>query len=89
MPKLKEVRDEIDKIDEEILILLNKRMKIVKNIGILKQNENIHVPQREKDILNNLFLKNNGILKNEDIENIYKNIFEISKKIEFICENNA
>lgn len=89
MQKLKKLRDEIDKIDEEILILLNKRMQIVKNIGILKQNENIHVPQREKDILNNLFLKNNGILKNEDIENIYKNIFEISKKIEFICENNA
>lgn len=82
MQELKDIRDEIDKIDDEILKLLNKRMEYVKNIGFIKQNENIYVPKREKDILDNLFLKNKGPLEDCDIEKIYQNIFEISKKIE-------
>ncbi|MCL5021813.1 MAG: chorismate mutase, partial [Nitrospirae bacterium] len=45
---LKKLRDRIDRIDEEILVLLNKRAKIVVDVARLKRKENasFYSPQR-------------------------------------------
>ena len=85
--ELKRLRDEIDKIDNEILILLNKRMEIVKKVGELKNNTNapIYRPEREREIierLTNLSKKQNGILKKDEIEAIFLEIFAISRALE-------
>ena len=47
---LKKLREEIDKIDDEILDLLDKRMSIVKEVGELKLKSNVAIyhPKREK-----------------------------------------
>ena len=85
--KLKELRNEIDKIDNEILSLLNKRMEIVKKVGELKNNVNapIYRPEREKEIIDRLtkLSKNqNGILGRDEIEAIFLEIFAISRSLE-------
>ena len=38
--KLENLRKQIDEIDESIIILLDKRMKIVKIVGLLKKERN-------------------------------------------------
>jgi chorismate mutase/prephenate dehydratase len=85
--ELKNLRKQIDNIDDEILKLLNKRMEIVKKVGELKNSSNapIYRPEREKEIierLTNLSKKENGILKKEHIEAIFLEIFAISRTLE-------
>jgi len=87
MEELKKLRKEIDLIDNEILTLLNKRMEIVKKVGVLKNNTNapIYRPEREKEIidrLTNLSKKQNGILTKDEIEAIFLEIFAISRSLE-------
>lgn len=43
MKNIKDLRAQIDEIDESIVALLAKRMKIVKKIGQLKKKNNISV----------------------------------------------
>jgi len=87
MEELKKLRSEIDKIDNEILTLLNKRMEIIKKVGELKNNTNapIYRPEREKEIidrLTELSKKQNGILNKDEIEAIFLEIFAISRSLE-------
>jgi len=84
---LLKLREEIDKIDNELIRLLNKRMKIVKKVGELKNTTNapIYRPEREKEIIERLAeisKKENGILTKEDIEAIFLEIFAISRALE-------
>jgi chorismate mutase/prephenate dehydratase len=84
---LKTLREEIDKIDNELLRLLNKRMEIVKKVGELKNSSNapIYRPEREREIierLTELSQKENGILQKEHIEAIFLEIFAISRTLE-------
>ena len=85
--ELKSLRNEIDKIDNEILTLLNKRMEIVKRVGELKNSTNapIYRPEREKEIIDRLtkLSKNQkGILGKDEIEAIFLEIFAISRSLE-------
>jgi chorismate mutase/prephenate dehydratase len=84
---LNELRKEIDTIDEELLRLLNKRMVIVKKVGEYKNSSNapIYRPEREKEIidrLTKLSISQNGLLKREDIEAIFLEIFSTSRNLE-------
>jgi len=84
MDELKKLRSEIDNIDNEILKLLNKRMKIAKKIGKIKNRENkqIYKPEREKEIIDRLVKiskEDNGILRDKDIKAIFSEIFAISR----------
>ncbi len=85
--ELKKLRNEIDKIDNQILALLNERMKIVKKVGELKNNSNtpVYRPEREKEIidrLTSLSKRQNGILGKDEIEAIFLEIFAISRALE-------
>ncbi len=84
---LLKLRNEIDKIDNEILTLLNRRMQIVKNVGELKNRDDspIYRPEREKEIIQRLTeLSNhqNGLLQKDDIEAIFLEIFAVSRTLE-------
>ena len=84
MMTLQELREGIDKIDNEMLKLLNKRMQFVKEVGKLKQNDgsSIYRPEREKEILERLNRLNDGDLTPEAIEAIYMEIFAVSRNLE-------
>jgi len=90
---LKELRDTLDNIDDEVLKLLNKRMETVHKVGELKAASGgaIYRPEREKDIINRLTLASkeaNGALNRAAIEALFLEIFAISRNIE-LPENIA
>ncbi len=82
--QLESLRGEIDKCDNEILNLLNKRMEIVKTIGELKKESKapIYRPERERSILERLKRQNRGLLTASAIEAIFLEIFAVSRNLE-------
>jgi chorismate mutase / prephenate dehydratase len=81
---LEELRKNIDKIDDNLLVLLNERMKWVQEVGHLKSKEKslIYRPEREKQILERLNSQNNGVLTPEAIEAVFLEIFAVARNIE-------
>ena len=87
MKTLQDCRNEIDTIDNEILILLNKRMKVVEQVGKIKHETGtaIYRPEREKEIidrLNGLSKEQNGILNKGAIEAVFLEIFAVARNLE-------
>ncbi len=81
---LESLRKEIDKIDEELLSLLMKRYKYVKEIGNLKlkANHSIYVPEREKHLLSVLDKLNNGAIPNNTVKSVFTEIVSGGRQIE-------
>lgn len=78
---LNKLRDEINKIDEEMIVLFIKRMEVVKNILIHKQENNLPVLDESREAL--LIKKNIEKLNNKQLEKYYniffKGVLESSK----------
>ena len=84
---LNELRKEIDEIDNQLITLLNKRMEVVRKVGEYKNSSSapIYRPEREKEIIDRLTKisqENNGLLKRDDIEAIFLEIFATSRNLE-------
>ncbi len=81
---LEELRSEIDKLDDNLLELLNQRMNWVHKVGEIKNKTKtlIYRPEREKAILERMFVQNKGPLNREAIEAIYLEIFAAARNIE-------
>jgi len=87
METLADCRVAIDKIDDELLELINRRMKVVERVGEIKQSSGgaIYRPEREQEIIERLTLKSKeeeGILNKEAIEALFLEIFAISRNLE-------
>ncbi|ANE35319.1 chorismate mutase / prephenate dehydratase [Campylobacter iguaniorum] len=84
MQSIDELRVGIDKIDDQVLSLLNQRMEFVKKIGELKQSSGtaIYRPERERAILSRLLNAKDNKLSKEAIEAIYLEIFAVSRNLE-------
>ena len=87
MKTLADCRVAIDEIDNEILELLNSRMKVVERVGEIKHESGgaIYRPEREQEIINRLYKKSQdeeGILNKEAIEALFLEIFAISRNLE-------
>lgn len=87
MKTLEECRVAIDEIDEEILDLLNRRMKVVERVGEIKNSAGtaIYRPEREKSIIDRLDkinTENKGLLNKNAIEAIYLEIFAVARNLE-------
>ncbi|MBM4123332.1 MAG: prephenate dehydratase [Nitrospira sp.] len=79
-------RKEIDRLDDEILRLLNERSKSVIEIGRLKKETdaeaNLHTPGREAQIVNRLIGENAGPFPNDAIRSVYREIMSASLSLE-------
>lgn len=73
---LKKYRRDIDKVDQGLVELLNKRAEIVIKIKKLKEKHNIPLydAKREEDLLNNIVKYNKGPLYNDNIIQIFDSI---------------
>ena len=82
MKNLDESRKNLDEIDSQIVHLLERRMKISKEVGIIKANNNLNTEDssREGEIIKNLENKITPEFKSA-IKPIYDEIFRESKKI--------
>ena len=87
---LEEYREQISKIDNDIIELLNKRGSIIQKIGNLKikLGMEINQPEREKEIINRI-KKKSIILKPTSIESIWREIFIASKLIQNPLNNST
>ena len=87
MKTLDDCRDAIDTIDNALLELLNKRMKVVERVGEIKHNSGtaVYRPEREKDIIDRLTAlskESDGILNKSAIEAIFLEVFAVSRNLE-------
>ena len=84
---LDELRVEIDKIDDTLLDIYNKRMELVHKVGELKNSTGapIYRPEREQSILNRLKeknRKNGGKLTDEAIDALFLEMFAVARNLE-------
>ncbi|MBA1437970.1 MAG: prephenate dehydratase [Epsilonproteobacteria bacterium] len=87
MKTLEQCRVAIDRIDTELLELLNKRMEVVERVGAIKKDTGgaIYRPEREKAIierLSELSKKSGGVLNKAAIEAIFLEIFAVARNLE-------
>ncbi|MBV9079677.1 MAG: prephenate dehydratase [Elusimicrobia bacterium] len=79
MPKksIEDLRRKIDRIDDQLLGLLNERGKIASEIGRVKadRGDQVFAVDRENEILSRLADKNAGPLSNEALDDIFQTIF--------------
>ena len=87
---LKALRDKLDSIDNELLKLINERMEIVHQVGVVKAHSGgaIYRPERERAIIDRLENLNEGKLNRSAIEALFLEIFAISRNLE-LPENIA
>ena len=77
---LQGLRHKIDKLDNNLLNLLNQRVRIASAIAQAKKNQGKarYSPDREKQILNHLLRVNPGPLSSVAVEAIYREIMSSS-----------
>ena len=83
------LREEIDKIDEVIVRLLDSRARVAYSIGRLKHElgKPVYEPQREKDVLAHVRKVNdalNGPLDGDVIARFYERIMDEMRRIQRI-----
>jgi chorismate mutase/prephenate dehydratase len=79
-----DLRKEIDKIDQDLLELLNKRAELALEIGRHKQKtmKSFFAPERERQVLSKLLSANGGPLPNTALRAIYREIISASRALE-------
>lgn len=82
--ELLELRKKIDKIDDEIFSLLEKRYEVVREVGEYKKKKNLPIvsPDREKEIIGKKIKESN--LNPDFIKKYYRLIINNSYLIENI-----
>ncbi len=83
MKNIKIYRKKIDKIDKQIIKLLQERAKNVLEIAKIKdKNLPVYDPARETQILRNFKKHCKGVLSEKDIGSIYNEIFSVSRALQ-------
>jgi chorismate mutase len=77
-------RDEIDALDLELLELLNRRTKVVEEIGQVKEAVNLPVyePKREDDVYRNVTEHNGGPLTADALKRIFERIIDEMRSLQ-------
>src|SRR5690348_13413539 len=83
---MSEYRKEIDRIDDQIIRLLNERSKSVIEIGKIKKEKdadaNLHTAGREAEIIERLTKLSTGPFPQEAIRSVYREIMSASLSLE-------
>jgi chorismate mutase/prephenate dehydratase len=81
---LKDLRDEIDALDDRIMEILNRRAALVIEVGRLKSAKKgeFHVPSREREIYDRLTANNRGPFPNEGLRSVFREIISASLALE-------
>jgi chorismate mutase/prephenate dehydratase len=81
---IKNLRKKIDNIDQTITKLLNLRAKIILEVAKIKRKSGVSIysPDREREVLRKIILKNRGPLSHIALEAIYREIMSSSLSLE-------
>lgn len=78
MDPLMELRNKIDAVDHQLMILLDQRMELSKQVGLIKQGQRVYQPDRERQILGYANEFTNAAL----IQTVYQLIFQLSRELQ-------
>ena len=83
-PDLSALRAQIDAVDRQLLVLLNRRAGLALQVGELKKKEGSVVfrPEREAEVIDGLKRDNAGPLKTESIAPIWREIMSACRALE-------
>jgi chorismate mutase/prephenate dehydratase len=85
---LRVIREEIDRIDRDLIALLNRRASASLEVARAKQEKNggaataTYIPGREQDVLNNVLAANTGPLTEAHVRAIYSEILSSSRALQ-------
>jgi chorismate mutase len=81
---LKQIRDEIDSIDDSLVELLNYRATKYEILSTLKQqlDLNNYSPKREKEIIERIGNSSKSNLSSKDLMQIFERIIDVSRAIQ-------
>lgn len=84
MNDLSKLRQEIDKIDNELILLFEKRMEVSKKVAEYKRENNMSIydASRENEIVKKNIKKLNNKSLADELEIFYKMIFKISRDLQ-------
>jgi chorismate mutase len=83
--KLERWRQEIDKLDLQLVDLLNQRARYALEIGKLKERENLRIydPKREEQVVRNVIeASDSGPMKGEAMKRIFERIIDETRRAE-------
>lgn len=85
------LRDQIDKIDCELLRILDQRAEVVKQVGELKkkQNQKIHDPTREQEILDKITRESHPHLLDGEVKTLFQSLISFFRTMETAHMNRA
>jgi chorismate mutase len=77
-------RESIDKLDLQLLDLLNERTRVVEEIGRIKQALSLAVyePKREDQVFENLLGHNRGPLPPDAVKRIFERIIDEMRSVQ-------
>jgi len=84
LAELAKFRSEIDTIDRELLDLLNRRTRVVEQIGRVKESVHlpIYEPKREQDVFRNVIENNGGPLGEDALQRIFERIIDEMRSLQ-------
>ena len=81
-----QIRQQIDRLDEELLKIFNERASLALKIGEIKKEGEIPVydPNREKQIFQKMQFANAGPLEDSAIVRLFERVIDESRRLEKI-----
>src|SRR3954467_8866817 len=79
--ELEKIRQEIDRLDDELAALIERRATQAKKIGELKAGAAAYRPERESQILQRV-AKRNGVLAGEKMSGVFREIISACRALE-------
>lgn len=85
-----DLRAEIDRIDEKLVKLLNRRASTALEIGSFKKEKDLDVTdeEREETVLNQVKELNDGPFSDQQIERIFEQLISEAKTIQMEVDAN-
>ena len=81
---LNPIREKIDQIDHRLVELINQRLGLAAEIGKIKRSTGgeIYVPEREDAVISKVTADNQGPIKNEALQAIYRELMSAAIALE-------
>jgi chorismate mutase/prephenate dehydratase len=80
--KLEQLREQIDRLDDELLILANRRAALAQQVGHQKDNGVVLRPEREAQVMQRLQKQNSGPLSNAAVARLFTEIISQCRAME-------
>jgi chorismate mutase-like protein len=84
LEKLSTCRRNIDRIDLQLLALLNERTRVVEQIGAVKHafEMPVYEPKREDEVFRNVLEHNHGPLQADAVKRIFERIIDEMRTVQ-------